>query len=91
MIEEQIELAKQYLRCANAFTWNEWCALSVEERALFIEASEQLDIERITMLAIAIRNEHGAATLFSKLDQGDTLVQNVMVQKLAEVLSRRGA
>lgn len=86
-----VENAKAFLRCGGSITWKEWTNTDVQDKALLIEAAEQLDIERATLLAVALRSEAGAELVFSRIDAGDALVRGSLMRKLGEVISRRGS
>lgn len=85
---DQIEMAKAFLRIGH-LTWAEWCSLDDATRALFIEASEQLEIERASLTASLITTgQTGIAKAMSRIDGGDQFV-NVSLRNAMERLVSR--
>ena len=85
---EAVDSVKAFLRCGGMLLWNQWEEMPAETKALFIEAGEQLEVERITQLAIAVRDEHGAAALFARVDGGDALVRRGMLDAVGKFVAK---
>lgn len=88
-VEQAIENVKDFLRANGSFTWKEWCGMDVADRAAVIEAAEQLDVERVSLLAIALGQEGGLERVASKIDGGDSLVRNGLLRHVANALVRK--
>lgn len=88
MSEEAIEDVKSYLRSGGVMLWNQWQEMDAATKAVFMEAGEQLDAERMAMLALAIQSDEGAAQVFSRVDQGDALVRRGMLNAVGRAVER---
>lgn len=85
---EAIENVKNFLRCRGTILWNQWEDMDPATKALFIEAGEQLEVERASLLAVALSGPEGAARVYSKVDGGDALVKSSLLAAVGRAVER---
>lgn len=74
---ERYRVARAFLQCGR-FSWSEWSALPVEDRAAAALAGEHLERVRAVMAGNASRGKIEAAAILQPVDGGDALEQEVM-------------
>jgi hypothetical protein len=87
-VELAIEDAKNFLRANGVFTWDQWQQTDAQNKAIIVEAAEQLDVERAALLAVALSSDAGVERVMTKLDNGDALVRRGLVDSVAKALTR---
>jgi hypothetical protein len=61
--EVLLENAKMYIRAGGQLTWNMWSTMSTETKAIFVDANDEVNLERMSTLV---------ATFISAMNMGKT-------------------
>jgi hypothetical protein len=84
----QIEFVKAFLRVGH-LSWTEWETMDSPTRALFVEASEHLEIERAALVSsMQLSGTGGIARALSRVDGGERLVSHALQSAMDRLVAR---